>query len=437
MINLSKPLDISEVKNLSQRDEEISKIVKLVSPSVVSIRSSSQVPSIELEQGSGVIITEKGHVVTNYHVIDSGMRSGENSYVIELESGRLVEAQLLKIDSFLDLALLKINSDEKFSPIAFGDSDDVKVGHKVFAFGNPYGLGVSFSEGNIAAKNRFLSEFQQDLFQMTAPLNPGQSGGPLINVRGELIGINSSIYSKNSQFPGFQGIAFSIQSNEVKDSVKSMMIGESKVRGYLGVTVSELTDYQRNALGYQQSGGALVEGVYPQSPAAEAGIKPLDVVVSFDKKKIITPQHLIGLLKKSANQKVDIEVWSQGVMRTLFVTLTESEMVKLRGDEQSESMQNDILTNYGFEVQDLSSAEKNNIFGVKVKSVLPGTIASELGIKKGDYLLLVNGQRFNLANSFLDIFRTSVRKGDVYMVVYNPEGKYHRVRIPALMTQKK
>lgn len=436
IINDKKGLESSEVNYLSKRDAEISRIVELVSPSVVSIRSAPTSLGGEIEQGSGVIITSHGHIITNYHVIDNASLSEKNECLVELSGGRLVNAILLKVDTFLDLALLKIVSDEVFQPIAFGNSDQVKVGHKVFAFGNPYGLGVSFSEGNIAAKNRFLSELQHDLFQMTAALNPGQSGGPLVNVRGELIGINSSIYSKNKEYPGFQGIAFSIQSNEVQNSIKSMMLGVPKLRGYLGVTITELNNYQRNALGFDTAGGALVQGVVRKSPAQEVGIKPLDVIISFNDKRIIEPRHLIGLLKKNANKEVALGIWSDGKEKVVNVTLSQVEMSKMRGDEQSESMQNDILANYGFQIQDLSSIEKKYIYGVKVKSITSGSVAERIGLKMGDNLLLINGQHIDVANAFLDLFRASSSNRATLIIAFNKEKGYFRVHFPKLTDLK-
>lgn len=436
VINETKGLKKSKVVHLSKRDDEIARIVELVSPSVVSIRSGSNDLGSNLEQGSGVIITAQGHIITNYHVIDSPSLSAENEYLVELSGGRLVHAVLLKVDTFLDLALLKIVSDEIFQPIAFGNSDQVKVGHKVFAFGNPFGLGVSFSEGNIAAKNRFLSELQHDLFQMTAPLNPGQSGGPLVNVCGELVGINSSIYSKNKEYPGFQGIAFSIQSNEVQDSVKSMMLGVSKARGYLGVTLSELSNHQRDTLGLDTAGGAMVQGVVRNSPAQEAGVKGSDVITSFNEKRIIEPRHLIGLLKKNANKEVTLGLWSDGKEKKVNITLSQAEMSKMRGDEESESMQSDILTNYGFQVQDLSSIEKKYIYGVKIKSITSDSVAEKLGLQKGDYFLLINGQHIDVANAFLDLFRASSAQRETLIIAFNKEKGYFRLRIPKLADLK-
>lgn len=436
IINEAKGLELSEVNHLSKRDVEISRIVELVSPSVVSIRSASTGLGGKIEQGSGVIITAQGHIITNYHVIDSSSLSEKSECLVELSGGRLVNAVLLKVDTFLDLALLKIVSDEVFQPIAFGNSDQVKVGHKVFAFGNPYGLGVSFSEGNIAAKNRFLSELQHDLFQMTAALNPGQSGGPLVNVRGELIGINSSIYSKNKEYPGFQGIAFSIQSNEVQDSIKSMMLGVSKSRGYLGVSLSELNRYQRNALGFDTAGGAMVQGVVRKSPAQEVGVKPLDIIISFNNKRIIEPRHLKGLLKKNANKEVALGIWSDGKEKVVNVTLSQAEMSKMHDDEKSKSMQNDILTNYGFQIQDLSSVERKYIYGVKIKSILSGSVAERSGLKQGDNLLLINGQHIDVANAFLDLFRASSSHRDTLIIAFNKEEGYFRVHIPKLADLK-
>lgn len=430
VINRERGISHDEVTYLSQRDEEIAKIVHLVSPSVVSIRRNNASSGDTIEQGSGVIITASGHVLTNYHVVDSASLD-QTPIHIETHDGRLLQGKLIKVDTILDLALIKIDSTESFKPIAFGDSEGARVGHKVFAFGNPYGLGVSFSEGNISAKNRFISELQPNLIQMTAPLNPGQSGGPLVNIKGELVGINSSIYSKSEE-SGFQGIAFSIPSNEVEESVKSMMLGEKPVRGYLGVTLSGVYDSYRKAYSYDKKGGAMVVGVERGSPAYKNGIKASDVITQFDGKAITEQSHLIALLRQNANKEVRLSVWSREGEKEVTVKLGQALLKKFKGDEESEALQSDILAQYGFEVQDISIAEKKVYEGVKVKRVLKGSIAEKKGIKEGDQFVILNGQQLTVANAFINLFRASARNRDSVIIAARDKVKLYRVILPVL-----
>ena len=164
-------------------------------------------------QGSGVIVTEEGHVLTNHHVIQ-----GTPRIRLTMHDGSIHSARVIGTDPAVDIAVLKIDSKGPFIPLKFGESSKIEVGNTVFAIGSPFGLGTSVTEGKISAKKRPFSDSQVDLLQTSAAINPGNSGGPLINILGEIVGINSRIYSTNRDSPSFQGIGFAIPSNAAFNS---------------------------------------------------------------------------------------------------------------------------------------------------------------------------------------------------------------------------
>ncbi|MGB1130503.1 MAG: trypsin-like peptidase domain-containing protein, partial [Haloferula sp.] len=211
------PLKLGEVELLTRLNEEAALLTDAVVPSVVSIDTSGVRTQRLLDgygrqllrpvptqgQGSGVIVTHEGHVVTNHHVV-----KGQQKIQITLHDGQSHTASLIGDDPLLDIAVLKIDGDGKFQPLKFGDSSMVRRGQMVFAIGNPFGLGETVTQGIISALERSLSDTQRDLFQTDAAINPGNSGGPLVNLQGEIIGINSAIYRPDGANAGFQGVGF-------------------------------------------------------------------------------------------------------------------------------------------------------------------------------------------------------------------------------------
>ncbi|RYD35095.1 MAG: trypsin-like serine protease, partial [Verrucomicrobiaceae bacterium] len=289
------PINPDEVQLLTRLNDEYAKLTEAVVPSVVSIDTAG-VRSEQLfdlwgnrgirnyptrGQGSGVIVTYDGHVVTNHHVI-----TGQQKIQVTLHNGKSYPATLIGEDALLDIAVLKIEADEKFIPLKIGDSSQVRVGQIVMAIGNPFGLGETVTQRIISAKNRSLSDTQRDLFQTDAAINPGNSGGPLVNVRGEIIGINVAIFSPDKENPGFQGVGFSIPSNDVNDALVQILQRGRPIRGFLGVEMRDMDRTVRSALGYQLQEGAAVVRVAPGSPAEAAGLQPWDVVRQVDGQKI-------------------------------------------------------------------------------------------------------------------------------------------------------
>ena len=308
-----------DLEILSRLDSEYQKLSSAVIPSVVSITTSRRVnvqqpidpleyffgrrrqgrsrQQVQNSLGSGFIISKEGHIVTNNHVIEN-----MDEIQIQLADGRTAPAKILGTDPLTDLAVLKIEM-PNVSPLALGNSDNVQVGQLVFAIGNPYGFQESVSQGIISAKGRkATSDSSVEAFQTDAAVNRGNSGGPLVNIRGEVIGVNSSIISESG---GNQGIAFAIPSNTVKNTVESIIQRGKVVRGYLGVTMQTISPELANQVGVNGLEGVMVEEVVNGSPADIAGVQPGDIIKKFNGKDIPDP---VSLRNNVAQVAIDASV---------------------------------------------------------------------------------------------------------------------------------
>ena len=372
------PLTLGQVELLSRLNDEYANLTRAVVPSVVSINTEgegffterfdiwgrSRIRRYPTQgQGSGVIVTREGHVVTNHHVI-----AGQKKIQVTLHSGKTYEARFIGEDTILDIAVLKIDADEDFTPLKLGDSALSEVGQIVFAVGNPFGLGETVTQGIISAKERSLSDNQRDLFQTDAAINPGNSGGPLVNLRGEIIGINVAIFSPDKANPGFQGVGFSIPSNEVKESLFQILERGRPIYGFLGVGMLDLDLDLRLRLNYDGTQGAVVGRVFPGSPAQAAGLVPKDIVISYNGQTIKSSAQLLQLARSTrVGDSVPMVVWRNGKTVELKVTIAESGLAvptaNLPKGAVSQGRTRDpdeVLEALGIEVRDLSVSERMN-----------------------------------------------------------------------------
>jgi serine protease Do len=313
---------------LASLDREFTTLVNQVLPSVVSIEAippDDMDPRIQMLRflfggdgsgarptGSGVIVSDKGHVVTNLHVVNNA-----SAVQVQLADGRTLSAEFVGADGPSDIAILKIEG-EGLQPLPFGDSDKVNVGQMVFAVGNPLGLQETVTQGIISAKGRrALSEAANEFFQTDAAINPGSSGGPLLNLDGEIIGINNSIS------PQGQGIGFAIPANTVRRVFETIRDHGRFIRPWFGAFMRSLTPQLAQQLGLPDTTGVLVLLAYEGSPAEKGGIKPGDVIVEFNGKSI---RDLIDLRNRVAEtdigQKVSMRIRRAGKELSLQTVLS-------------------------------------------------------------------------------------------------------------------
>ena len=291
-------IDPRDVQVLTALDAEYARLVAAVVPSVVSITSSRMTSAVAQAQdpfelffgkrppreqqalGSGVIVSQEGHILTNHHVV-VGMEKIE----VQLTDGRRMAAQVIGTDEATDIAVLKITASD-IVPLLLGDSDAVRVGQMVFAVGNPFGLQETVTQGIISAKGRrAVADSGVEFLQTDAAVNQGNSGGPLLNLRGEIIGINSAIFS-TSREGAWLGISFAIPANVARRALESVLKTGRIVRGYLGVTMVAITPEIVRELGLPDARGTLIVGVLAGSPADRAGLRGRDVIRSFNGRPI-------------------------------------------------------------------------------------------------------------------------------------------------------
>jgi Do/DeqQ family serine protease len=443
------PLGLGDVELLSRLNDEYASLTQAVVPSVVSIDTAgvrterlldlwgrTRVRSYPTQgQGSGVIVTTEGHVVTNHHVI-----AGQQQIQVTLHDGKTHPARLIGEDTLLDIAVLKIDGKGPFKPLKLGDSAQAKVGQLVFAVGNPFGLGETITQGIISAKERSLSDNQRDLFQTDAAINPGNSGGPLVNLRGEIIGINVAIFSPDRENPGFQGVGFSIPSNDVKDALFQILERGRPIRGFLGVQMRDLDPAVRAALQYDGEHGSAVIIVSPDSPAQAAGLQPWDVVLSFNGEPIHSASQLFTLVQGARiGDQATLGVWRKGQILKLKTVITESgapgaTAAPPAGGAEKQGRTKDpeeVLQALGIEVRDLSVPERMRGFrGVVVTRIVSGGLAAGR-VQPGDLIIAVNNARVSGASEFFLHLAASAAVQDTSLILIR-EGKSARVVLPAL-----
>ncbi|MBM3863622.1 MAG: PDZ domain-containing protein [Verrucomicrobia bacterium] len=424
------PLDLGDVQLLERINGEYANLTRAVVPSVVSIDTAGVRTETLRDfwgrrmirrfptqgQGSGVIVTNEGHVVTNHHVI-----AGQQEIQVTLygggkhNGGEKHKAVLVGEDPQLDIAVIRIEGGGSFTPLKFGDSSQAQVGQIVFAIGNPFGLGETVTQGIISAKERFFSDNQRDLLQTDAAINPGNSGGPLVNLRGEIIGINVAIFSPDRENPGYQGVGFSIPSNDVKDALMQILERGRPVRGFLGVELRDLDVAVRSVLQYQGETGVCVMNVVPGSPAEIAGLQSGDVIVSFNGEAVRASQRLFLLIQSTkVGESVRIDVWRQGRILGLSAAIAESGVVVQAtrppdtprpSNPAGESAE--ILRLTGVEVRELSMAERLRGFrGVMVARVMPQSLAAGK-LEPGDLVIEMNGRQIQGVRGFHEVLISS------------------------------
>ena len=346
--------------------------------------------------GSGVIVTTDGYILTNNHVVENA-----DEIKVDLNDDRTVTAKLVGTDKPSDLALIKIDAAD-LHPIALGNSDSVKVGDVVLALGNPLGVGQTVTMGIISAKGRSTGVGDgdyEDFLQTDAPINHGNSGGALVNTKGELVGINSQILSSND---GNIGIGFAIPANMARNVMEQLRTKGKVTRSQLGVTVQTVTSDLADSLGLKQAHGAIVSSVAPDSAAERAGVKRGDVIESFNGQAVHDTNTLRNRVAAAGpGSTAELVIVRDGSEKKLSVKLDEANPEKLarsRGDRDDDSAAPDDKAALGVsvapltpELRDRTRASKD-VQGLVVQDVNPDGRAAAAGIQPGDIIQEVNRQ---------------------------------------------
>ena len=348
--------------------------------------------------GSGFIISSDGYVVTNNHVIENA-----DSIEIVLYDDQRLEGKVIGKDPKTDLALIKVKSKHPLKPVKWGDSKIARIGDWVVAIGNPLGLGGTVTAGIISARSRNLrSGPYDDYIQTDAPINRGNSGGPLFDLRGNVIGVNTAILSPSG---GSIGIGFAIPSSLAEGVIQQLKEFGTTKRGWLGVQIQSVTEEIAESLGLKEAKGALVAGVVDDSPAAAAGFKSGDVILSFNSVDVPQSRKLPRIVADTGvGKEVNVEIWRDGRNKTLRVTLGELEKVDVAsftpGNKRTPNRdRSETIEELGLKLAPFSKALAKRFEldedseGVVVTDVKSDSGAEQKGLKPGTLLVEVNQEK--------------------------------------------
>ncbi len=373
--------------------------------------------------GSGVIVDKDGYILTNYHVIKDA-----DEIKVKLSDKREFDGKVIGSDPKTDIAVIKIQAD-KLPVIRWGDSDKLKVGEIILAIGNPFGLTQTVTSGIISATGRAnvgIADYE-DFIQTDAAINPGNSGGALVNVRGELVGINTAIFSTSG---GYQGIGFAIPSNMAKVVMENLIKKGKVVRGWLGVSIQPITPELAKQFNLQHEKGVLIGDVVEDSPAEKAGLKRGDVILEFEGKEFSEPSSLRNAVAAILpGKEVTLKVLRDGKVMTVKATVSElpAGMQKLSPHTEGPLK--------GIQVQDITPEIRRalqlpkRITGVVVTDVAGGSPAEEF-LTENDIIMEVNRKKVNNTRDFAAA-AASLKKGQGALLLIYRNGSTIYLTIPA------
>ncbi|UCH79664.1 MAG: DegQ family serine endoprotease [Nitrospiraceae bacterium] len=416
---------------LSRTNQAMAELVAAVTPSIVNISSTKTVKTHGFQSpffndpfferffgdqfgqlnkpreykqsglGSGVIVDKDGYILTNNHVIKDA-----DEIVVKLSDKREFKGKIIGTDPKTDLAVIRID-DVDLPVINIGNSDDLKVGETVIAIGNPYGLSQTVTSGIVSATGRAnvgIADYE-DFIQTDAPINPGNSGGALVNIKGELVGINTAIFSTSG---GYQGIGFAIPTNMAKSVMKSLIKEGKVIRGWLGVSIQPVSEDIAEHFNLKEQKGALVAEVVEDSPAEKAKLERGDVIIRYDGREVDDPDHLRNMVAATLPEaKVEISVMRDGkeMNRTVEIGEIPSDINVASGSYEYDNVLD------GVSVQNLTPELRNSlsipkrVSGVLVNAVDADSAAAG-AVKKDDVIMEIN--RRNIMNA--DTYRKVVSK---------------------------
>ena len=383
--------------------------------------------------GSGFIIDKKGIVVTNNHVIQ-----GAEDILVSVNGSKEYKAKVLGTDPYMDLAVLEIISDEVFIPVSFGNSDKARVGDWVVAIGNPFGFGGSVTSGIISSRNRDIGLTRYDDFiQTDASINQGNSGGPLFDLEGKVIGINTAIIAPGSS--GSIGIGFAIPSNPASKVVDQLVkFGETK-RGWLGVRIQEVTKEIADVEKLEKAEGALIASVSENSPADKAGIIAGDIILEFDGQKVDTMRTLPKLVAQTkVGKKVIVKIWRNQKLilkKVLLGRLESSQEFKTENKKEQNTNKFVKIEKLKISIRSLTTEdiEKRQLpkstTGVVVTEILEGSPLKYVSIN--DVIVELQKKKVTSTSQFSSLIEKVISKNEktLYLAIYNSENQRSYITI--------
>ena len=370
----------------------------------------------EQSLGSGVIVSEDGYIITNNHVVE-----GADEIKVLLSDKREFTGKVVGSDPKTDLAVIKIKASD-LPTVVWGDSDKIEVGEFVLAIGSPFGLNQTVTSGIISAKGRAnvgIADYE-DFIQTDAAINPGNSGGALVNIRGELVGINTAIFTRSG---GYMGIGFAVPANMVKSVMDSLVKVGKVTRGWLGVYIQDITPELAKQFNLSSNQGALVSDVIDGSPAEKAGFERGDVIVGYNGKEVENTGYLRNLVAQTLVGKViDVRVIRDGNEKVLKVTIAELPAEVSKGRGEKEEGTGGIFE--GVTVQNLTPDFRERldipekVIGVLVTAVETGSVAEESGLKAGDVILEINKKSTKTIKDFSKVVGEVKKEEGVLLLVF-------------------
>jgi serine protease Do len=376
----------------------------------------------ESSLGSGVIVDSAGYIVTNNHVVAKA-----DEIKVLLNDKREFTGKIVGTDPKSDIAIVKINAKD-LPVITWGDSDKLEIGEYVLAIGNPFGLNQTVTQGIVSAVGRAnvgIADYE-DFIQTDAAINPGNSGGALVNARGQLVGINTAIFSRSG---GYMGIGFAVPSNMTRAVMDSLIKTGKVVRGWLGVSIQEVTPDLAKQFGMKEARGALVNEVIPDSPAAAAGIQGGDIITAFNGKAVDSPSTLRNTVAQTlVGKSVKVDVLREKKSVTVDVKI--SEQPKDIAQAEGETTQGDgkDMALAGVEVRNLTPDIARQLglppgtTGVVIAGVEQGSAAEEAGLQEGDVIMQINRQPVRNIGDFKRL-AGKLSKKDSSLFLINRQGR--------------
>jgi serine protease Do len=368
------------------------------------------VPQKRTSLGSGVITSADGYIITNNHVIEEAEEIN-----VRFANHEEYEAKIVGRDPKTDVALIKIEPKQPLPFVTMGDSEKLRVGDWVIAIGNPFGFEQTVTAGIVSGKGRTLgSGTYENFIQTDASINPGNSGGPLFNLEGEMVGINTAIYSRSG---GNIGIGFAIPINMAKNVIEQLKATGKVTRGWLGVMIQNVSQDLAKQFGLEKPIGALVGEVSPDSPAEKAGILPGDIIIGYQGKEISQMSMLPAMVAETpVGEKVEVTLIRDGKKKTVSVTVAKLDEEKMGGAEAAQE------SLFGLTVQQLTpelaqSLKIKDKEGVIVSNVEPNSTAAEAGLRPGDLLLEVNRQEIKNLEDYNRALEGVDKKDSILLLV--------------------